>query len=182
MTPQDDIRPNEIAVDWPERVDAGLLFIGRNPDARGSPVRNVRTHGQAPTDPSAGSRSPRPGTRRSTGSRPSSGSRFSTGCTRPAAISCARARRESADQGDLHHPLAGEAQSDRDVYRDARRPRGRDLACPWARLRRPDPPSRSQTRTVAVPLPRLLRGHGGETLAQTSRAEVRFEAGARAIP
>ncbi len=29
MAPRDDIRPNEIAVDWPERVDAGLVFIGR---------------------------------------------------------------------------------------------------------------------------------------------------------
>ena len=28
MTPQDDIRPNEVAVDWPHRVDAGLTFIG----------------------------------------------------------------------------------------------------------------------------------------------------------
>ena len=26
---RDDIRPNEVAVDWPERVDAGLAFIGR---------------------------------------------------------------------------------------------------------------------------------------------------------
>jgi tRNA (adenine37-N6)-methyltransferase len=28
MAPQDDIRPNEVAVDWPHRVDAGLTFIG----------------------------------------------------------------------------------------------------------------------------------------------------------
>jgi tRNA-Thr(GGU) m(6)t(6)A37 methyltransferase TsaA len=28
MAQQDDIRPNEVAVDWPERVDAGLVFIG----------------------------------------------------------------------------------------------------------------------------------------------------------
>jgi tRNA (adenine37-N6)-methyltransferase len=28
MTAQDDIRPNEIAVEWPDQVDAGLAFIG----------------------------------------------------------------------------------------------------------------------------------------------------------
>jgi tRNA (adenine37-N6)-methyltransferase len=28
MVPLDDIRPNEVAVDWPARVDAGLAFIG----------------------------------------------------------------------------------------------------------------------------------------------------------
>ena len=59
--------------------------------------------------------------------------------------------RNGVTEGDLHHPLAGEAQSDRRLDRDAGRPRRARPACPGSRLCRSHAAFGPQARPLALP-------------------------------
>ena len=92
MTRRDEIRPNEVAVPWLGRMDAGLVFIGviRTPWS----TRAGCPHHGYPDGPVCRIEVHKPWDSALEGIEASSGLKSSTGCTRPGAIWCARAREE----------------------------------------------------------------------------------------